>query len=95
MLCPWHPDMTLDECRPLHEAVGRDRQREEEFRAHEAKYLAKRQCPYGGGRLVTWGNVQIPEGTLSCGVCDCFGFHPSEVGHQALGNGNVRRHEDC
>lgn len=21
MLCPWHPDMTLFECQPLHEAV--------------------------------------------------------------------------
>lgn len=55
-------------------------ERELEEKAHEARSLAKRQCPYSGQRLHAHGNVQIPEGTLSCWVCDCFGFDPKEVG---------------
>lgn len=87
MRCPWHPNLTLFECKPLHEDpekqqayVEEQRKREEEHYAHEAACLARRECPAGGGHLSTWGNVRIPEGTLSCGVCDCFGYDPEEVG---------------
>lgn len=47
--------------------------------AHESRSLQKRQCPYTGERLTTHGNVQIPAGTLSCSMCDCFGYNPAEV----------------
>lgn len=47
--------------------------------AFESRSLEKRQCPYTHHRLTPWGNVRIPEGTLSCGICDCFGYSPEEV----------------
>lgn len=54
--------------------------REAEWRKLVTASLKKRQCPDTGHRLVPWGNVQIPAGTLSCGICDCFGYSPDEVG---------------
>lgn len=54
--------------------------REAESRAHEAAALKNGHCPYTGQALTTTGNVQIPIGTLSCQVCDCFGYNPEEVG---------------
>ena len=45
----------------------------------ESEALQKRQCPYTGELLTTHGNVQIPQGTLSCSMCDCFGYNPAEV----------------
>lgn len=53
---------------------------EAEWLARESVALKKGQCPYTSERLVTWGNVQIPAGTLSCSMCDCFGYRPDEVG---------------
>lgn len=46
--------------------------RDIEERMHEAKMVAAGRCPYSGLSLKTDG--EGPEGTLSCDVCDCFGF---------------------
>lgn len=54
------------------------RRRQAEVEAEIVEALAQRRCPYSGERLRTNGNVQIPEGTLSCWVCDCFGFDPAD-----------------
>ncbi|QZT61272.1 hypothetical protein [Mycolicibacterium austroafricanum] len=52
--------------------------REAEWRAQEAASLKKRQCPVGGGRLYP---VEFIYGTfMACGICDCFGYRPDEVG---------------
>ena len=45
----------------------------------ERAELSKGICPDSGLPLTTWGNVQIPPGTLSCSVCDCFGYPPEAV----------------
>lgn len=47
--------------------------------ARERKALSKGECPYTSERLTAFGNVQIPKGTLSCSMCDCFGYRPGVV----------------
>lgn len=63
-----------------------DDPRETEWEQHCSDQLAKRRCPYSGGMLTTLGEVRIPEGTLSCHVCDCFGFDPTD---ERIGAGNA------
>lgn len=57
-----------------------DRREAEEARERAA--LARGVCPFTSERLTVWGNVRVPAGTLSCGVCDCFGYGPEEVGRR-------------
>lgn len=50
---------------------------DDEYVAFEAKYLAKGECPAGGGRLrLEQWDSHGP--TMACGMCDCFGFEPTD-----------------
>ena len=42
--------------------------------AERAKWLTQRICPDSGERLTWLGDG--PTGTLSCAMCDCFGYVP-------------------
>ena len=44
----------------------------------EARHLASYICPWSGERLTDHGDGA--PGNLSCVLCDCFGYKPSEVG---------------
>jgi hypothetical protein len=51
-----------------------------EFEAEEREALGKGHCPASGLPLSppftdAWGRT-----TRACGVCDCFGYAPEEVG---------------
>ena len=54
--------------------------------AFERQRLAEGECPYVGLRLVRRHAFDGPPAedgkVFACGMCDCFGFNPEEVGGQ-------------
>lgn len=50
--------------------------RQVEWRAHETGALAALECPYSGLVLLTDGDAG--PGSLSCQICDCFGYAPDD-----------------
>lgn len=49
---------------------------EEEWNAWRNNELAAGRCPYSGEELSR--NGEAGPDSMSCGVCDCFGFDPSD-----------------
>lgn len=47
-----------------------------EWEAFEAKSLRKRECPYSGELLTRHG--EAGPHSLSCILCDCFGYDPND-----------------
>lgn len=53
-----------------------EHERKAAWEKHYAARLSERECPYSGLRLTRNGNAG-PD-SLSCWVCDCFGFDPDD-----------------
>lgn len=52
--------------------------RDSEWESYKHQCFARGECPFSGLPLTQLG-AGAP-GSLSCWVCDCFGFAPEEVG---------------
>ena len=49
----------------------------EQWEAHETRSLSERCCPYSGLPLQPHSWI-TPGDSLSCAVCDCFGYDPDD-----------------
>ncbi|MCA4754802.1 hypothetical protein [Mycolicibacterium fortuitum] len=69
---------TPESMRLLEEERAKLAEQEADWLAHAKPKLQRGECPYSGLRLHE--NGEGDPGSLSCDVCDCFGFSRDEVG---------------